>query len=136
MRVMGAPELMIFVLIFGVPITAIIVGYLMRRLQSQERLRAIEKGVPLPDAQGWPQPNPWARAADLRLAGLICAAVGLGLVALFVGLWWSLPGFPFGVCFTATIPFLIGVALLYESATRRRELGPRPMPPVAHADRV
>jgi Flp pilus assembly protein TadB len=132
------PEVMllvIFLIIFLIPISAIIVSYFTRKLQSQERLRAIEKGVPLPEIPA-SQPDPWQRAADLRLAGLILVAVGLGLVALFVGLWWSVVGFPFGVCFTATIPFLIGVALLYESATRRRELGPRPMPPVAHADRV
>jgi peptidoglycan/LPS O-acetylase OafA/YrhL len=122
--------LFLTIIFAGIPITAIVVSYFMRKLQSQERLRAIEKGVPLPEIPA-SQPDLWQRTADLRLAGLILVAVGLGLVALFVGLWWSVPEFPFGVSFTATIPFLIGVALLYESATRRRELGPRPMPPVA-----
>jgi hypothetical protein len=133
MREIG--PVLVFVIIFTIPITAIIVSYFTRKLQSEERLRAIEKGVPLPEIPA-SQPDPWQRAADLRLAGLILVAVGLGLVPLFVGLWWSVPEFPFAVTFTATIPFLIGVALLYEYRTRRKELGPRPMPPVAHADRV
>jgi ABC-type Fe3+ transport system permease subunit len=125
----------VLLVVFLIPITAIIVSYFTRKLQSEERLRAIEKGVPLPEIPA-SLPDRWQRAADLRLAGLILVAVGLGLVALFVGLWWSVEGFPFGVCFAATIPFLIGVAFLYEYRMRRKELGPRPMPPVAHADRV
>jgi hypothetical protein len=127
---------LVFVIIFAIPITAIIVSYFTRKLQSQERLRAIEKGVSLPEPLDWRAKDPWERAADLRLGGLICVAVGLGLVALFAGLSWSVPEFPKGVSAVAAIPFLIGVALLYECGTRRRELGPRPIPRVSQPDRV
>ena len=117
---------LVFLLVaFGIPITAIITAYFTRKLQSQERLRAIEKGVPLPEPLDLGR-SPWERAADLRLGGLICVGVGLGMAALFAGLSWSLPEFPKGVSAAAAIPFLIGAALLYESAARRRELGPRP----------
>jgi len=123
-------------LIFMIPIAAIIVGYLTQKLKSDERMRAIEKGVPLPpELEGrhpWDrEKDPWERAADFRVAGLICIAVGLGLVALFAGLSWSLPEFPAGVTAAAGIPFLIGVALFYEYGVRSRELGPRPMPPAS-----
>ncbi len=36
------------IMIFLIPLTAIIAGYFVRRLQTQERLRAIEKGVDIP----------------------------------------------------------------------------------------
>ena len=130
--------LVFFGLVFAIPITAIIVGYFTRKLQSEERLRAIEKGVALPPEgpQGrhpWDHgKDPWERAADFRIGGLICMAVGLGLVPLFLGLWWSLPEFPGGVTAVAAIPFLVGVALFYEFRVRIRELGPRPMPSISH----
>jgi len=127
--------LIFFVLIFAIPIAALVTSYFMRKLQSQERLKAIEKGVPLPPegpqgGHSWDRiRDPWGRVADLRLGGLICIAVGIGLVALFLGLAWSLPEFPIGVSAVAVIPFLIGLVLLYEYNVRIRELGPRPVPP-------
>ena len=70
-------SLVFFCLIFASPITAIITSYFTRKLQSQERLRAMERGVPLPPEgpQGghpWDRiKDPWERAADFRLGGLI-----------------------------------------------------------------
>jgi len=129
--------LIFFALIFAIPITAIIVSYFTRKLQSEERIRAIEKGVPLspvgPEGgHAWDRvKDPWERATNFRVAGLICIAVGIGLVPLFLGLWWSVPEFPAGVTTAAAIPFLIGVALFYEYTVRIRELGPRP--PISHS---
>lgn len=78
--------LIFFGLVFAIPITAIIVAHFTRKPQSEERLRAIEKGVALltEGPQGWHAwdrgRDPWERAADFRIGGLICMAVGLGLV--------------------------------------------------------
>jgi hypothetical protein len=127
------------ILIFMIPITAIIVGYLNRKLQSEERLRAIEKGVPIPQTtaeiegrHSWDRPSdPWERAAGFRVGGLICMAVGVGIGLLFAGLAWSLPEFPEGLIAVAAIPFLVGAVLFYEFQVRTRELGPRPMPPAS-----
>ena len=133
--------LVFFALIFAIPITAIITSYFTRKLQSQERLRAMERGLPLPP-EGPQGGHPWDRikdswdhVADFRLAGLICIAVGIGLVPLFLALAWSIPEFPVGVTAVAAIPFLIGLALLYEYGVRTRELGPRPAPPGVRPDR-
>ena len=133
--------LVFFALIFAIPITAIITSYFTRKLQSQERLRAMERGLPLPPEgpQGghpWDRiKDSWERAADFRLAGLICVAVGIGLGPLFWGLSLSIPDFPVAVTAVAAIPFLIGVALLYEYSVRTRELGPRPAPPGVRPER-
>jgi hypothetical protein len=107
-----------------IPLVGMLVGYLIQKLKSEERLRAIEKGLPLPAEQPHVS-DPWKLAEALRLAGLILIAIGLGIAALLVSLSLSLPDFPKGVI-AASIPFLIGVALLIEHRARCRELGPRP----------
>jgi len=103
-------------LFFGVfPIGSMIIGYLVQRLRSRERLLAIEKGVPLPRA------NRLEGEKNFRLAGMICVAAGVGLLILFTSLAVSLL-IPRAVIAVSAIPFLIGVAFLIEYRVRMREL--------------
>ena len=110
-----------------IPVAAIIAGVLVQRFKTQERLRLIERGIPLP-----PEPllrGPWDRrdlspsetAAHFRLAGTICIAVGVGLFGLFTTLAETEPAFPRGVIAVAGIPFCLGAGFLIEYRTRRRE---------------
>jgi len=124
-----------FVLIFGLPFAGMIYGYLTERLKSQERIKAMERGLPLPAET--PASNPWAvlarktpweQADDLRLGGLICVVVGVALALFFAGLGWFDPDTPKlkALVTVGAIPGLIGLVLLYESQRRIRDLGPRP----------
>ncbi len=122
-----------FALIFGLPFAGMIYGYLTERLKSQERIKAMEKGLPLPPeaaaSNPWPalsRKTPWERADDLRLAGLICIAVGIGLSVLLGWIAWTIDKKDQAITAVGAIPALIGVVLLYEGRRRMRDLGPRP----------
>jgi hypothetical protein len=119
------PVIFVIGLFVLIPLGGMTVGYLMQKLRSEERLRAIEKGVALP-ADPPHTRDPWRLARALRLGGMIQVAIGLGLLALFVSLAETLPEFPKGVIAVSAIPVLIGVALLIEHRIRMRELGPPP----------
>src|SRR6266699_3757616 len=85
MRSLSGTEMIGLLLFFGVfPIGSMIIGYLVQRLRSRERLLAIEKGVPLPRA------NRLEGEKNFRLAGMICVAAGVGLLILFTSLAVSL----------------------------------------------
>lgn len=107
-------------MIFLIPITAIIVGYFMRRLQSQERLKAIEKGVPIPMA---PAADPVERAARTRKNGIILVAAGLGwgFFMIVTAVISQQKGAVIAMAFGA-IPILIGLGLVYEYRLRSREI--------------
>jgi hypothetical protein len=131
MRTIGIPELALVGFFLLIPLASLIVLYLTRRLQTQERLRAIEKGVPLPSRPRHALlGDPWERAARTRRIGIVLVAAGLGiLVFCAAGLM-----FPdqreraIGqIAFTA-IPIFIGVGLLYESSLRVRDLTARQVP--------
>ncbi len=105
-----------------VPIVSIIAGVMIQRSRAQERIRAIERGVPVPPA--WPSPpvlTAEERTAGLRVGGIVTIAVGLGLLVLFTSLAETLPEFPKGVIAVSAIPFLVGVGLLYEYHLRIKE---------------
>jgi Domain of unknown function (DUF6249) len=82
-----------FLAVFGIVWVKTRARYAVRKLQSQERLAAIEKGQPLPpepggdeDLFGKPQKvkNPGRRIAALRTGGIVCLALGVGLFLFFV----------------------------------------------------
>ncbi|MCU1237291.1 MAG: hypothetical protein JWP63_5258, partial [Candidatus Solibacter sp.] len=111
---------MVFCLI---PVTALIMIYLVRNLQTKERLRAIEKGVPLPGNGR----DPWDRAVSIRHSGIMSLAAGLGIIMLFFGIQVvsdspALIVLGVGV---GAIPLLVGCGQLLEYWLRVRELGPR-----------
>jgi hypothetical protein len=61
-------------MVLGLPVAGLVLGYLHRRLESQERIAAIEKGLPM---------EPQARdvAARTRRTGIVLVAAGLGIIA-------------------------------------------------------
>ena len=111
-----------------IPIAGMATGVMMQWFKTKERLRLIEKGLPLPPDPTYTH-DPWEDAANFRVGGLVTVAVGLGLLVLFPALAATVPGFPKGVIAVAVIPLLVGVALFHEYRVRSRELGPRPKPP-------
>ena len=79
MRSIGLPEVLVLCGIFVlIPLAALTVVYLIRSLQTRERLRAIEKGVPVPGIRS----DPWEKAADYRDGGIVMVATGLGIFVL------------------------------------------------------
>jgi hypothetical protein len=113
-----------------IPIAGMATGVMMQWFKTRERLRLIEKGLPLPpDPQHRHVDDPWEDAANFRVGGLITIAVGVGLLVLFPALAATVPAFPKGVTAVAAIPILVGAALYHEYRVRIRELGPRPKPP-------
>ncbi len=135
MRSMGIPEMFIVAgVLILIPLAALIVVYLVRRIEAKERLRAIEKGVAVPRTPS----DPWARAANSRQSGIILVALGLGLFILFTAVVGasgsareSALGLRLGIGIGA-IPFLLGLSLLLDYRLRVREMrqGSRPhLPP-------
>ena len=122
---MSTQELLLAAVILGVPLVAFAAGVIVQWFRTMERLRAIEKGVPLdqlPSVRRSPRVlSPAEQAANVRLGGLICIATGVGLLVLFAALATTIPQFPAGVVAVAAVPFCVGVALLMEYRVRRRE---------------
>ena len=109
----GIPEL-----ILVIPVAAFVFAYLIRRLQTQERLRAIEKGVAIPQLAE-------LDAARFRQKGILLVAFGLGL--LILAIVSSIPsrvliGF-------ASIFILLGLGMLLEYRLRVRDSQIRNAPP-------
>ena len=108
------------------PVGMTIAAVMVQRFKTQERLRLIEKGIPLPPGLHERSPlSPEERLANFRVAGIVCVAVGLGLLVLFTALTVTLPEFPKGVIAVSAIPFFVGLGLLLEYRTRRREIAAR-----------
>jgi hypothetical protein len=118
-------EVWVFVTMGIIPIVMMVAGVTTQWLRTQERLRLIEKGLPLPPAPSRRDLNHWELAANFRLAGIINVAVGLGLLILFTALAETLPQFPKGVIAVCAIPFLVGLGLLVEYRIRRKEIAAR-----------
>jgi hypothetical protein len=119
---LGLSEVLVMVAVAGVfliiPLVALTVLYRVYRLRTQERLRAIEKGVPIPAG------DPWERATRTRVWGIVFLAGGLGLL-VFLSVGYFVANhknqFILNMAFTA-IPILLGLGLLYECHLRTRDL--------------
>jgi hypothetical protein len=89
--------------------------YLFRRLQSQERLKAIEKGLDLAF-------DPVASAASSRKSGIVLIAAGIGIAAATGIVTWvahdreALVGLALAI-----VPVVVGVGLLIESRIQRND---------------
>ena len=118
MRGSNIGDFLFFAIVFGlVPVVMMISGVMVQRFRTQERLRAIEKGLPLPPEAFQRGSGIWDRrppfdlrdvVTNLRLAGIICIAVGLWLLVLFTAVAETLPEFPKGVIAVSAVPFLLG----------------------------
>jgi hypothetical protein len=101
-----------------------------RELQSQERLAAIAKGVPVPPTEeelaimhGKPSADTTRRRGNTRRAGIVLLGCAVGLILFFVALASVLQerdvlaGAAAGL-----IPFGIGVGFLVDARIQSREL--------------
>jgi Domain of unknown function (DUF6249) len=122
-------EAWVFVIWGIIPIAMIIAGVAIQWLRTQERLRLIEKGVPIAELPpAWPSrrpPSPAEQTANFRVAGIVLIAVGLGLLILFVSLAETVPQFSKGVIAVSCIPFFLGLGFLLEYRMRRKEIAER-----------
>ena len=123
MRSIGLPEFLamagIVVMCLIVPLVALVLIYLVRRLRTQERLRAIEKGVALPET---PADDPWVRISRIRRGGISAVAAGHGLL-IFLATQGDMSDL--GI---AAIPILVGLGLLYDYRLTVRDLNARQAP--------
>lgn len=101
-----------------------------RQIESEERLAAIARGVPLPPTpeelaimHGKPSIDATRRRANIRLAGIILVAGSIGL-ALFFVILWAVIGERNILCgiAVALIPFGIGAGLLFDTHIQTREI--------------
>ena len=95
---------------------AVIAAYFFRRLQNQERLKAIERGVDLSF-------DPPAAAAGSRRAGIVFVSLGVG-IAVGDGVIAAVSRDPeaFVGLALAVIPFFVGVGLLIDYRLARKDV--------------
>jgi hypothetical protein len=103
------------VLICGIPLMAIIVAYLGKKLRSQERLAAIAKGIPVPEESRVFDP------ARSRRAGILLVSTAIGIALCFYLIGMKEPDARI-VCATALIPLLIGLGFFLDAHLVRRDL--------------
>src|SRR5580693_4431658 len=129
MKTLTNQEVMMSLIWLIFPVAVIVAVVFMQWFRTQERLRLIEKGVPIAELPPvWPsrrRPSPAEQTAGFRVAGIVLVAIGLGLSILFTALADTLPQFPKGVIAVSAIPFLLGLGLLLKYRTRRKELAAR-----------
>jgi Domain of unknown function (DUF6249) len=114
-----------FAMVLGIVSVNTISGYQTRRLQSEERLAAIAKGLPIPEPRPEPIPvvDQHRRARGLRTGGIVCVAVGLGLSLFGFALTWIVQEHDvLVVAATGVIPLAVGVGLLVDYAFQKRDL--------------
>ncbi len=110
------------VMVFSIPIVGIIAGYLVKRKNAEVRMKAIEKGVPLPvDVEK--SKNPYERMATSRKKGIMATMAGIGIFASF-GVMAIVTGEPEVLCGGALglIPLFIGIGMFIDGWLRRRDM--------------
>jgi len=113
-------HLAVFAAAFWLPALALLALYFFRRLQSQERLRAIEHGADLTVDRE-------ATAARTRRSGIVCIASGLGLsVANVIVVIAAREPVAFVGQAVAIVPIAIGLGLLVDYRIAKRELSNGP----------
>lgn len=117
----------LFIMVLGIVIATRIAEYQKRRLQSEERLAAIARGIPLPPE---PLPEPISNEAaqrrsarGLRTAAIVLIAVSLGTAAFAFLLVWILQNRQiYSLAAVAVIPLAIGIGLFVDYRLQMREL--------------
>jgi uncharacterized membrane protein len=105
----------VFTALLWLPTIAVIAAYLFRRLQAQERLKAIEKGIELAF-------DPDASAAASRRSGIVFTAAGVGIALADVIVAWvardseALVGLALAV-----VPIAVGFGLLLDYRLQRAQ---------------
>lgn len=115
----GITGLAAVIMLFGMPIA--IVGmymfYRVRKLRTEERLAAIQRGVNVPM-----EPE-LAEAAKSRRSGILCIAGALGYMIAFSIIARVEPDALIAGAFGA-IPFTLGLGFLLDSILIRRDARP------------
>jgi hypothetical protein len=101
-----------------------------RELQSQERLAAIAKGMPVPPTEeelaimhGKPSADTTRRRGNTRRAGIVLIGCAVGLILFFITLSYVLQVREIlSGAAAALIPFGIGVGFLVDARIQSREL--------------
>jgi hypothetical protein len=118
------------IMTLGMVVANIWKGIRSREMQSQERLAAIAKGVPVPPTadelailHGRPVTAPRRRYATVRLWGIVLLGAAVGMILFFVALSTILrvrevlSGAALGL-----IPLGIGLGLLVDASLQEKEL--------------
>ena len=126
------------IMILGIVVSRIWSGVRIREMQSQERLAAIAKGIPIPPAYDRAPPRPGSHASAFpagdifaptprrakdRRAGIILVSIGFGMVAFFIFLSAILHVREVLIPAAAGLfPLAIGIGLLIDARIRSSEL--------------
>lgn len=123
----GNNSLAMITLLIVIPALLLGTAYLFRRLESRERLLAIEKGVyqPISAEEGY-------RRA--RRIAIVLIAAGIGVILAFV-LEAFAHGRPPVAAGLGIIPLMIGLGLLFDLRMQRRELRRIGLRTLSSADR-
>ena len=106
----------IFVVVVWLSTLLVGAAYLFRRLQSHERLKAIERGIDLAF-------DPHAAADTTRRAGIVLISLGLGMaVADCIVVWASGDVQAFVGLSLAVVPFAVGIGLCIDYRIARKGL--------------
>ena len=98
------------------PSVAMATGYMARRLESNERIKAIEHGHLLPF-------DPKEVALRTRRSGTVCVAAGLGIIAAVLVAAWTLHDADLlAATGLGLVPLFIGGGLLVDYRTQSKEL--------------
>ena len=120
-------------MVLGIVVAGVFSGIRTREIQSNERLAAIAKGVPVPPTveelaimHGKPSIDATRRRANIRLAGIILVFTAIGIMAFFAALAAILRerdvlcGLAVGL-----IPLGVGLGMLYDVKIQTREITER-----------
>jgi hypothetical protein len=111
----GITGLVAVTMFFGVPIAGMFTYYRVRKLRTEEKLAAIERGVSVPM-----EPE-LSQAARSRRSGILLVAGALGYMITFALIGRTEPDAWTAVAFGA-IPFALGLGFFLDSVLVRRDL--------------
>lgn len=110
----------LFAMVLGIVVATVVADYYKRRLQSEERMAAIAKGLPLPaepasdrgfgDSTG---SRPAPRGLRTAAIVLICGSLGVAAFGILLVIILGERDI-YSLTATAVVPFAIGVGLLID----------------------
>jgi hypothetical protein len=114
-------------MVFGIVAVSKLGEYSTRKLQYEERMAAISKGLPIPDLPPVPARSSFVnlrlRMGNVRRGGIVLVATGIGVATFFIVLAWILQERDvLSGAAAAIIPFAIGVGLLIDAWAQAREM--------------